>query len=165
MKFSIKIEKIELFEHVKGKPFRPKANIVDSRLQHLNKPYSEFYDFKYLSTDDFQKSLFYENSFSEKSTINYLFKEWKLKRFRFNSYDCKKAFVLYSSNSIVYIDTKCKAQIIRLDSFHKLKKTAEILNIDISGIKLDNDMSFKEFFYRNINVLHHYLVDNTFFTQ
>ena len=65
--------KNELFEHVKGKPFRPKANIVDSRLQHLNKPYSEFYDFKYLSTDDFQKSLFYENSFSEKSTINYLF--------------------------------------------------------------------------------------------
>ena len=101
MKFSIKIEKIELFEHVKGKPFRPKANIVDSRLQHLNKHYSEFYDFKYLSTDEFQKSLFYENSFSEKSTINYLFKEWKLKRFRFNSYDCKKAFVSYSSNSIM----------------------------------------------------------------
>ena len=95
--------KIELFEHVKGKPFRPKANIVDSRLQHLNKPYSEFYDFKYLSTDDFQKSLFFENSSSEKSTINYLFKEWKckLERFRFNSYDCKKAFVSYSSNSIM----------------------------------------------------------------
>ena len=46
-----------------------------------------------------------------------------------------------------------------------MKKTAEILNIDISGIKLDNDMSFKKFFYRNINVLHHILVDNKFWKE
>ena len=140
--------------------YKDMLKVFINRLIVLEADYQNFYSYKYSGTSS---TISFNYTCRDADIImndnfSYLYRTPNTKlnmhdfsKCKFESFYANRALVSYSTNSVMYIDSYGRPNMLGFDSLLKLEKAASaISNIDLTGLILDKSKSFEELYYRKI---------------